>query len=592
MASSAERRRSGSGRRRDRGGGVAAQARGDGAEAGVGQRGQQVAPGPGGVGEAVEAQRQRARRRPRGRRTRASLAVRCALGDRHGAERSARGRDHAARRVPLRQASHALTWVRLAGNVRANTGGRGDQLLNVTFFGVRGSTPCPCDANRRYGGNTSCVALEAPGHDPIVLDLGTGLRFWGETQPARRHVPRLRARHPHPLGPRAGPAVLRPRPAAPAPASTSTARRSTSEGTLGRGLRRASCARRSSRSTHRGPARRHPLPRRVGEADLERRRRQGEGAARAARRPHQRLPRRARRRHVAYMSDHQMPLDGSHDVSDGGARAVRRRRPAHPRRAVHAPRSSPAKANWGHCTVDYAVHVAEEAGRQAPGAVPPRPRPRRRRRRRDRSPTRERAAPSRHRASPRSIAAAKRASVISLRRQPPDPYASLARPMSRSLAIDSARYRQVLGHFPTASRSSPPRPTACRWAWPSARSPRCRSTRRWSAFFPDKRSSSLAEDRGGRRVLREHPGRGPGGRVPRASPGRATTSSPASAGSRRAPARRCIDGVLAWIDCDIETVDRRRRPLLRDRAGSATSSVGHDGGPLVFFRGGYGRFAV
>jgi phosphoribosyl 1,2-cyclic phosphodiesterase len=55
--------------------------------------------------------------------------------------------------------------------------------LNVTFWGVRGSTPCPCDGNRRYGGNTACVALEVPGEDPIVLDLGTGLRFWGETQP-------------------------------------------------------------------------------------------------------------------------------------------------------------------------------------------------------------------------------------------------------------------------------------------------------------------------------------------------------------------------------------------------------------------------
>ena len=47
-------------------------------------------------------------------------------------------------------------------------------MLNVSFFGVRGSTPCPCDENRRYGGNTSCVQLDAPGHDPIVLDLGTG----------------------------------------------------------------------------------------------------------------------------------------------------------------------------------------------------------------------------------------------------------------------------------------------------------------------------------------------------------------------------------------------------------------------------------
>jgi phosphoribosyl 1,2-cyclic phosphodiesterase len=56
-------------------------------------------------------------------------------------------------------------------------------VLNVSFFGVRGSTPCPCDANIRYGGNTSCVGIEAPGHEPIVLDLGTGLRFFGHTQP-------------------------------------------------------------------------------------------------------------------------------------------------------------------------------------------------------------------------------------------------------------------------------------------------------------------------------------------------------------------------------------------------------------------------
>ena len=53
--------------------------------------------------------------------------------------------------------------------------------MQVTFWGVRGSTPCSCDANRRYGGNTACVSLEVAGEDPIVFDLGTGLRFWGET---------------------------------------------------------------------------------------------------------------------------------------------------------------------------------------------------------------------------------------------------------------------------------------------------------------------------------------------------------------------------------------------------------------------------
>jgi phosphoribosyl 1,2-cyclic phosphodiesterase len=55
--------------------------------------------------------------------------------------------------------------------------------VKVTFWGVRGSTPCPSESNRRYGGNTACVALEVEGEPPIILDLGTGLRFFGETQP-------------------------------------------------------------------------------------------------------------------------------------------------------------------------------------------------------------------------------------------------------------------------------------------------------------------------------------------------------------------------------------------------------------------------
>ncbi len=53
----------------------------------------------------------------------------------------------------------------------------------VKFFGVRGSCPCPSPANERYGGNTACVALEVDGEDPIIFDLGTGLRAFGATQP-------------------------------------------------------------------------------------------------------------------------------------------------------------------------------------------------------------------------------------------------------------------------------------------------------------------------------------------------------------------------------------------------------------------------
>ncbi|MHB1533015.1 MAG: MBL fold metallo-hydrolase [Acidimicrobiales bacterium] len=55
--------------------------------------------------------------------------------------------------------------------------------MDITFYGVRGSCPCPSDANRRYGGNTACVALTVSDEPPILFDLGTGLRMFAETQP-------------------------------------------------------------------------------------------------------------------------------------------------------------------------------------------------------------------------------------------------------------------------------------------------------------------------------------------------------------------------------------------------------------------------
>lgn len=51
--------------------------------------------------------------------------------------------------------------------------------LNVTFYGVRGSTPCSSRSLCGYGGNTACVVVEERGEDPILFDLGTGLRFFG-----------------------------------------------------------------------------------------------------------------------------------------------------------------------------------------------------------------------------------------------------------------------------------------------------------------------------------------------------------------------------------------------------------------------------
>lgn len=52
--------------------------------------------------------------------------------------------------------------------------------MRIEFHGVRGSTPCSGAQYARYGGNSSCVALTAVGHAPVIFDLGTGLRPYGE----------------------------------------------------------------------------------------------------------------------------------------------------------------------------------------------------------------------------------------------------------------------------------------------------------------------------------------------------------------------------------------------------------------------------
>lgn len=60
--------------------------------------------------------------------------------------------------------------------------------LDVEFWGVRGSIACPSPNHVRFGGNTSCVEVNAGGVR-LILDAGTGLRELGN------HF--LRADHRH-----------------------------------------------------------------------------------------------------------------------------------------------------------------------------------------------------------------------------------------------------------------------------------------------------------------------------------------------------------------------------------------------------------
>jgi phosphoribosyl 1,2-cyclic phosphodiesterase len=229
--------------------------------------------------------------------------------------------------------------------------------MNVSFFGVRGSTPCACRDLARYGGNTACVALEAPGHDPVVLDLGTGLRFWGETQPqdgSFRGAALVTHLHwDHVQGLPFFVPVLRPGARldvyGPPPEGSSL------EAAFHEFLR--------------------PPFFPVEIADLE-----GEivfhdmldedlavGDAKVTSRTVPHVGRTAGYRvefdgaTIAYISDHQGPADGGMEVADAvleladGADLL-----VHD--AQYTAEEFAAKATWGHCTIDYAVNVAAQAG--------------------------------------------------------------------------------------------------------------------------------------------------------------------------------------------------------------------------------------
>src|SRR5436309_7497270 len=53
-------------------------------------------------------------------------------------------------------------------------------VIEVRFWGVRGSIPTPGPATVAIGGNTSCVEVRAGGR-LIVFDGGTGLRLLGNS---------------------------------------------------------------------------------------------------------------------------------------------------------------------------------------------------------------------------------------------------------------------------------------------------------------------------------------------------------------------------------------------------------------------------
>jgi ribonuclease BN (tRNA processing enzyme) len=63
-------------------------------------------------------------------------------------------------------------------------------------------------------------------------------------------------------------------------------------------------------------------------------------------------------RSVAYLSDHQQPHDGSFSITDG-ARELVQGVDLLIHDSQYTTHEFPAKFNWGHCTIDYAVWLAK-----------------------------------------------------------------------------------------------------------------------------------------------------------------------------------------------------------------------------------------
>lgn len=230
-------------------------------------------------------------------------------------------------------------------------------MLDVTFYGVRGSTPCSGPGIERYGGNTSCVLVQVPDEAPIVCDLGTGLRYlgvdfgldrpfvgtalvshlhWDHIQglpfftPVLRPGAELEIIGPMQEGKTLGEAFaagLQPPlfPVNLADLPGTFRFRETAEGCFEIGSAKVTVF----PVTHVGPTNGYRIDH--GRAS------------------------------VAYISDYQQPEDGSLAVSERVVEAC-----AGVDVLIHDAQYNPEefalKSNWGHCTVEYAVEVARAVG--------------------------------------------------------------------------------------------------------------------------------------------------------------------------------------------------------------------------------------
>ena len=160
------------------------------------------------------------------------------------------------------------------------------------------------------------------------------------------------------------------------------------------------------------------------------------------------------------------------------------------------------------------------------------------------------------------------------------------------MSLDPLQFRHVLGHFPTGvavitavgSDGQPVGLAVGSFTSVSLDPPMV-------AFLPDKSSTSWPKiEASGKfcvNVLGAHQQQ-----VSRAFAAKGgdkfagLTWSPSQLGSPM------IDGVLAWIDCEIDAVHEAGDHYIVVGRVSELDIAAPDGEPLVFFKGGYGNFAA
>lgn len=233
----------------------------------------------------------------------------------------------------------------------------GASAIKVTFHGVRGSTPCHGDDIKRYGGNTSCVSVDVPGENPILFDLGTGLRYFGASRPTdlpfRGSCLLTHLHWDHTQGLPFFTPLLRPEAELDVYAPAQTDGQSVAE-SMGAMIRPPAFPVHLDQLP--GSIRFHD----VADAEFE------IGSVHVMSRlvPHvgNTLGFRIewQGRSIAYISDHQQPYDGSMAATPAALELAQ-----DVDLLIHDAQYTPAefalKYNWGHCTVDYAVWFAAEA---------------------------------------------------------------------------------------------------------------------------------------------------------------------------------------------------------------------------------------